>query len=90
MSKGLKSSGVQNTVLYPYKNIMIIERKYTYKDNIENSSRPRVTLPKDTREGWEFMGTEKDEYEKVGDTGQWIVREVYFKKGRVFQRPKNN
>mgnify|MGYP003343014818 CR=1 FL=1 len=88
MCKACKSTGVRNTVLYPYKNVMVIERTYTYQENNENPPRSRVQLPSGTRDGWEFMGTEKDEFVKAGNTGEWTVREVYFKKGHVFQRPK--
>ena len=87
MCKPCKSSDVQNTVLYPYPNVMIIERTYTYDDRI-TSTRSRENLPPKLRAGWEFVGTSKDDYVKVNGVGRWTVREMYIKDGHVFQRPK--
>ena len=88
--KGLKSSGVTNRVLFPYANTMVIERTYTFLENNPEvaTSRPRVTLPSDTRNGWEFIGTSKDDYQTIGNVGYWTVREHYIRKGHVFQYPK--
>lgn len=88
--KGLKSSKVVNRVLFPYANTMIIEREYTFLENNSEASvsRPRVNLPKDTRNGWEFIGSSKDDYKFIGNNGVWVVREHYIRKGHVFQYPK--
>ena len=88
--KGLKSSSVSNRVLFPYPNTMIIEREYMFLENNSEASvsRPRVHLPKDTRDGWEFVGSSKDDYKFVGNSGIWVVREHYIRKGHVFQYPK--
>lgn len=93
--KGLKSSKVINKITFPQKNVMVIERTYVYppKDaNInEENARKRVYLPKDTRDGWLWMFTSKDDYIDIEENGGgvWVVREYYVKEGYVYQYPKS-
>lgn len=87
MASQCKSSDVKNTVLYPYPNVMIIQREYTY-DNTSTTNRPREKLPSTVRAGWKHVVTSKDPYRKTAVGGIWTVREIYVKDGWIFQKPK--
>ena len=82
-----KSVHVSNNVLYPYPNIMVIERTYHFLEGYDAKRNP-VRLPKNTKIGWTYVGTEKDDHIKIGKIGYWTVREVYFKNKHVYNLPK--
>lgn len=82
-----RSVSVTNTVLYPYENIMVIVRKYTYQKKYD-AARQRVTIPKCVRTGWKYIGTEKDDPIIVGTTSVWTVREIYIQEKHIFNLPK--
>lgn len=75
-----KSIHVDNKVLYPYPNVMVIERTYHFLEGYD-ANRDPVRLPKGTKLGWEYLGTVKDDHIKVGTIGFWTVRQIYVKKG---------
>lgn len=82
-----KSVSVDNRVLYPYENIMVIERRYQFLEGYDAKRNP-VRLPKNTKIGWTYIGTEKDDHIKIDKVGYWVVREIYIKNKHVYNLPK--
>jgi len=82
-----KSISVTNKVLYPYDNIMVIERRYQFLEGFD-AEREQVRLPKGTKIGWTHIGTEKDDHVKIGKVGYWVVREIYIRNKHVYKLPK--
>ena len=82
-----KSLSVDNKVLYPYPNVMVIERRYQFLEGFDAKRTP-VRLPKDTRIGWKYVGTAKEDHITIGKVGYWVLREMYIKKNYVYDLPK--
>lgn len=62
-------------ILYPYEDVMVIERVYEYVKGV-NAKRAPIKLPKKVREGWKFLGTSSSSRETCAG-GLWIVHEIY-------------
>ena len=82
-----KSVHVSNNVLYPYPNMMVIERTYHYIAGFDANRKP-VRMPKNFRIGWTRIATVKDDYIKMGTFESWTVREIYVKNGHIYNYGK--